>query len=192
MIVRQAKVGETLVALDGKEYSLTPDDIVIADTQKVLSIAGVMGGLHTGVTEKTRNICFEAAVFDATSIRLTAQRLGLRSDASTRYEKSLDPLGSERALARAVQLLGFLGHTTTVTAGSRYLDSSQVRDITLSVSYDFLTARLGKKIEATEMETTLTHLGFAPQYTNGVFTLKVPSWRATKDVTMAEDIVEEI
>ncbi len=184
MIVRQAKSGETLIALDGKEYTLTPEDIVIADTKKILSIAGVMGGLHTGVSEKTRNICFEAAVFDATSIRLTAQRLGLRSDASTRYEKSLDPLGAERALVRAVQILRFLGHTAPVSAGSRYLDPTQVRQTTLRVSHEFLTSRLGKSLDSKEIEVTLENLGFSPKVENEEYVLQVPSWRATKDVTI--------
>ena len=75
IIVRQAKIGETLVALDSKEYTLTPEDIVIADKSKVLAIAGVMGGMQSGISESTKNICIESAVFDPVKIRLTAQRL---------------------------------------------------------------------------------------------------------------------
>ncbi len=107
VVVRQAREGETLVTLDGKERVLLPTDILIADEVKILGLAGVMGGLSSRITESTRNICIESAVFDPVAIRLTAQRLGLRSDASTRYEKSLDPTLSERALMRGLDILSF-------------------------------------------------------------------------------------
>lgn len=105
IIVREARAGEKILALDNKEYELAASDIVIADEQKVLAIAGVIGGLDSAVTESTTNIIFESATFDAVTVRLTAQRLGIRTDASMRYEKSLDPLLPAAGLARALELL---------------------------------------------------------------------------------------
>ena len=107
VIVRQARAGETLVTLDGKERALEASDILIADEKKILGLAGVMGGYTSRITDSTKNICIESAVFDPVSIRLTAQRLGLRSDASTRYEKSLDPTLSVPALIRGLDILHF-------------------------------------------------------------------------------------
>lgn len=105
--VRLAKDGESLLALDGKEYSLTSEDLVIADEKKVLAIAGVIGGAESAVSETTKNVLIESATFDPKSVRLTAVRTGCRTDASTRYEKSLDPLLTGRALARTLDLLKF-------------------------------------------------------------------------------------
>ena len=107
--VRQAREGETLLALDSKEYALTPHDIVIADSEKVLAVAGVIGGMGSAISETTKHAYFESACFDPVSIRLTSQRLGLRTDASMRFEKSLDPTLASRALPRVFDLLKFLG-----------------------------------------------------------------------------------
>lgn len=192
IIVRQAHKGETLEALDGKTYTFEESDLVIADEKKVLAIAGVMGGMYSGVTESTQNVYFESAVFDPTAIRLTAQRLAIRTDASTRYEKSLDPVMSKAALARTISLLDFVGQTGKVTGASYYLDESRVKNITLDVPLSFIRSKLGKEIAETEIMHTLTKLGFSPVVNDGVVQVKVPSWRATKDISINEDIVEEI
>ncbi len=142
IIVRQAQKGETLVALDGKTYTFESSDLVIADQKKVLAIAGVMGGMDSGVTESTQNIYFESAVFDPTAIRLTAQRLAIRTDASTRYEKSLDPMMSKQALARAIQLMTFLGQKSTISGTSYYLDETRVKKIELTVAVEFIRNKL--------------------------------------------------
>lgn len=108
IIVREARVGEELLALDGKKYLLTEKDTVIADEEKVLSIAGIIGGMSSAVTENTKNVLFESATFDAVAVRLTSQRLGIRTDASMRYEKSLDPYLMLSGTARTIDILGFL------------------------------------------------------------------------------------
>ncbi len=192
IIVRQAKSWESLVALDGKTYELTSDDIVIADSGKVLAIAGVMGGIDTGISPTTKNIYIESAVFDPTSIRLTAQRLGLRSEASTRFEKSLDPTFSQEALRRAMQFLNFSNISGMVVGAFEYLDESRVNRMVLALSHDFIEARIGVPLQEAEVLKTLSDLEFAPAVLNGKYEVIVPPHRATKDIRIIEDIVEEI
>ena len=140
--VRLAKDGESLLALDGKEYSLTSEDLVIADENKVLAIAGVIGGAESAVSETTKNVLIESATFDPKSVRLTAVRTGCRTDASTRYEKSLDPLLTGRALARTLDLLKFFGNEFAVVSGFDYLDRSRVNEVSISLELPFVTSKL--------------------------------------------------
>ena len=99
--VRQAKAGEKLLALDDEEYELNETDTVIADENGILSLAGIMGGKASGVTDETKNVIFECATWDPVAVRKTSSRLGLRSESSMRYEKSLDPENNIRGLMRA-------------------------------------------------------------------------------------------
>ena len=192
--VRLAKKGEKLLALDGEEYELTTKDLVVADDKKVLSIAGVMGGLESSVTEKTKNIVFESANFDATSIRHTSARLGLRSESSMRYEKSLDPeqcletllwaAAKTQQLCKEAELVSSVGDVYPQTTEELFipLDPQLVRKLS------------GIEISNKEMMASLESLGFevwAEDNTEN-FIIKVPSWRATKDITIAEDLVEEV
>lgn len=165
VIVRQAKDGESLTALDGKTYELTKEDIIIADNQKVLAIAGIMGGMDTGIGPNTRNVCIESAVFDPTSIRLTAQRLGLRSEASTRFEKSLDPTLSISALKRAIQFLDFVKTGGAVSGFATYIDSKKLNEVELKLSHDFIVSRIGTQLDPSEILRTLDVLEFSPTQT---------------------------
>ena len=192
LFVREARAGEKLLALDGKEYTLTEKDIVIADEEKVLAIAGIIGGMNSAVTENTKNVLFESATFDAVTVRLTSQRLGIRTDSSMRYEKSLDPRLMLSGTARTIDLLGFLGKNTKFDASFEYLDTHRVRHITLEIETDFITRKLGVEIPEERMLDILARLGFETTLKNGKITTKVPSWRATKDISIKEDIVEEI
>lgn len=192
IIVREAQSGERIIALDGKEYTLTEKDIVIADETKVLAIAGVIGGMDSAVTETTKNAIFESATFDAVTVRLTAQRLGIRTDASMRYEKSLDPLLTVSGLARAVDLLAFLGKNNTPVASFEYLNRSRVQDITIEMDIAFIARKLGIVIPEARMLDIMDRLGFETRIAAGKITTKVPSWRATKDISIKEDIAEEI
>lgn len=107
--VRMARSGEKLLALNNTEYTLTNKDLVIADENGPIALAGVIGGLHSAVSETTTRVFFESATFDATTIRLTAQRHAIRTDASTRYEKSLDPTLAGKVFPRVLEYLDFLG-----------------------------------------------------------------------------------
>ncbi len=104
------------MALNGIEYTLTTEDMVIADDNGPIALAGVIGGMDSAVSLETRNIIWESATFDAVSVRLSAQRHGIRTDASTRYEKSLDPLLASSATSRIWDYLEFLKKNIEVTA----------------------------------------------------------------------------
>ena len=175
------------------EYSLTPDDLVIADMTGPVALAGVIGGMNTAVSDTTTSVLWESATFDATTVRLTAQRHGVRTDSSTRYEKSLDPILAGETFVRVGEYLRFLGKYGESTGEFYYLDSNKCNDISLTVSYDLISKKAGKIIEKNRIETILANLGFETvSRTEKDFTVKVPSWRATKDVSIEEDVVEEI
>ncbi len=192
IIVRQAKAGETLVALDGETYELSPEDMVVADEQKALSVAGIMGGLDSSVTTDTKNVVFEVANWDPVQIRKTSQRLGLRSDSSMRYEKSLDPEKCRKALMAATERA--LGLCPKATVSSALVDQypSPFAPKNLTLSLERLRSHTGLDIEAKAATKILKHLGFGVNFVNENFEIKVPSWRNTKDVSIAEDIIEEV
>ncbi len=191
--VRQAREGETLLALDSKEYALTPHDIVIADSEKVLAVAGVIGGMGSAISETTKHAYFESACFDPVSIRLTSQRLGLRTDASMRFEKSLDPTLASRALPRVFDLLKFLGKPIHCNGAFSYLDESKVRHTNITTDLVFIEKKLGLAISKERTEDILKRLGFHVSFMDSQsFQALVPSWRATKDINIKEDLVEEI
>ncbi len=190
--VRQARDGETLLALDSKEYTLSSKDIVIADSEKVLAIAGIIGGMSSAVSETTKNVYFESACFDPVSIRLTSQRLVVRTDSSMRFEKSLDPTLASRVLPRVFDILKFLEKNETCTGVFSYLDTAKVRDITIDTDLAFVEKKLGLGISKERTEEILQRLGFEVSFTGENFSVKVPSWRATKDISIKEDLVEEI
>ena len=188
IVVRPAKFGETLEALDGETYELTTDDMVIADQKKALSIAGIMGGMFSSVTGSTTNVIFESANFDPVMVRKTSQRLGLRSESSMRYEKSLDPEQCRKALMGAAEMA--LNLCPGAVIASKVVDAypNPPAPITVSVSLEKIQTISGVDIDQKSVDRILNHLGFARQGN----TISVPSWRSTKDVSIAEDIVEEV
>jgi phenylalanyl-tRNA synthetase beta chain len=116
--------------------------------------------MESAVSMETENVIWESATFDAVSVRLSAQRHGVRTDASTRYEKSLDPLLASFATARIFDYLHFLGKNINITAHGSYLDESQVKHIKLEVSYDFINTKAGIEIPEEKVNAILTSLGF--------------------------------
>jgi phenylalanyl-tRNA synthetase beta chain len=190
--VRLAKEGESILALDAKEYRLTKEDLVIADEKKVLAVAGVIGGASSAVSDSTKNILIESATFDPVSVRFTAQRIGCRTDASTRFEKSIDPILTDRAMARALEFLTFLKKTPTASAGFAYLNEKCLKTADISFPLSFVERKLGIVIPSEEIVKILTALGFTASVSNGTVNAKAPTWRVTKDVSIKEDVVEEI
>ncbi|PID70586.1 phenylalanine--tRNA ligase subunit beta [bacterium DOLZORAL124_38_8] len=190
--IRMAKPGETIVALDENEYELTAQDLVIVDEEKILSLAGIMGGLSSAVTKDTKSILFESANFNPTVIRKTSARLGLRSESSMRFEKTLDPENCAQGLAFALQTLSEICPHSSV--------ASQITDVyphpyeTKKVSLCFKTIHqyAGTEIPQEKILNILTRLGFAPETEGETLHVTVPSWRATKDVAIQPDIIEEI
>ncbi|HLD20665.1 MAG TPA: phenylalanine--tRNA ligase subunit beta [Patescibacteria group bacterium] len=201
IVVRAAKPKEKITALDGKTYQLDPSMLMITDGKKSMAIAGVMGGEGSGVSEKTTRIVFESANFDPVSVRKTSTKLGLRSESSARFEKSLDPNLCELALRRAVELMSQLCPGARVA--SKVIDEypRPPKSTTVSMTADLVNQRLGTQIPAKEMEEILGRLGFivkaAPRLKpgatkGGAMQVTIPSWRATKDVSIVEDVIEEI
>ncbi len=190
--VRLAKKWESIIALNGVEYELTEEDMVIADTHWPIAIAGIIGWMNSAVSETTKNIIWESATFDAVSVRLTAQRIGIRTDASTRYEKSLDPLLANFATSRIFDYLEFLGKNIQITGIGSYRDNNQVNHIEIDLSYDFVDMKAGISIPHKVVNTILDNLGFICIPQDWYLSITIPSWRASKDISIKEDIAEEI
>ncbi len=192
IVVRRARPGETMKTLDGEERKLVPDDVLICDGERPVALAGVMGGEDSEVRPDTTAVLLEAANFDAARIRRTAARLGLRTEASTRFEKSQDPEAAEKGARRFTQLL--LEHVpeARVTHGIGDAYPRPYPPLDLELPFDLTTRRLGLKVTEGEIRRSLDALGFGVAETNGGLRVRVPSWRATKDVECVEDLVEEI
>ena len=185
IIVRNAKNGEVLQTLDGVDRALSPEMLVIADSEKASAVAGVMGGEYSGINEGTHTIVFESACFLGSSVRLTAQKLGMRTESSGRFEKGLDPRNCEPALLRACQLVEQLG-AGEVVGGMIDVDHSDPNPRVLTLDTDWINRFLGTNIPREDMVHTLTELGFGVDGDK----ITVPSFRA--DVEHKADVAEEI
>jgi phenylalanyl-tRNA synthetase beta chain len=192
IVVRAARKGESILALNGEKYSLSPEDIVIADASKPVGIAGIIGGNDTAIRATTKRIVLEAASFPAAPVRKSSSRLKLRTDASMRFEKGQDPENTVRALARAVELL------KQISPGSQaaqpidvYARKSTPPKIQLDI--DWAERKLGRKLSTEEAVNIFKSLVFGVDMIDQrKLLLTVPSWRATKDISIPEDLVEEI
>ena len=190
IVVRMAKDGEKIVTLDKEERDLTNEDIVITDGDNVLCVAGVMGGLDSGINEDTKNILIESALFNPYNIRYTSLRLALRSEASLRFEKPLSYEYCEEAIKRACHLL------------EKYADAKIVKGVVkhdivdkslrvVKVSLKEINSILGMTLTKEDVETTLNSLGFNFNVSNDLYEVTVPNRR--QDITLQkEDIIEEV
>ncbi len=190
--VRRAAKGESMVTLDGEKRALTPNDLVIADTKKPIAIAGVMGSEGSGIQADTTSLVLESATFDPTLVRKTAARLGLRTDASSRFEKSLDPEGAMRTALRFVALAKEYCPSAHVTRVITDVYPNPYPSIEIDVPYSLVRRRLGVRVGDSAARRRLKSVGFGVGDAGDSMHIKVPSWRATKDVHIAEDIVEEV
>lgn len=190
--VRMARDGEELLALNGETYTLTHEDMIIADDHWPIALAGIIWGMNSAVSESTQNIIWESAIFDPVCVRLSAQRHAIRTDASTRYEKSLDPLLARNSIGRILDYLRFLGKNIDITGFAEYLDTTQVKNITLDVDHAFINMKAWVNIPQETIEKILTTLGFVFTVQDSRFTISVPSWRSAKDISIKEDIAEEV
>jgi phenylalanyl-tRNA synthetase beta chain len=193
IFARPAKSGERILALNDIAYDLTPSNLVIADARGPIAIAGVIGGAESAISETTTSIVLESANFQASSVRKTSSALKLRTDASMRFEKAQDPANTTRALARAVELLQELSPGIRLIGG--LADAARpLRPIPpVTLDLDWLACKLGRSLEAAEVRAILEALEFGVEPTAPrVFSVRIPSWRATKDIAMAEDLVEEV
>ena len=178
--------------LDGVKRKVDTDTLMICNAKEPIGIAGVMGGELSSVSDDTSSVLLESANFDGTSVRKSATKLGLRTDASSRYEKVLDPEMTVTAIERFMKLLLDIDPGVKVT--SSLTDSYVQHYDKIVVDFDkaYVDKYTGIDISADMMEETLSALGFDIDRNGDDFRVVVPSWRATKDVTMKADIVEEI
>jgi phenylalanyl-tRNA synthetase beta chain len=195
--VRQIEVGTypepfTFATLDGKERTIGTDTLMISSQGVPVGVAGIMGGLASEIVSDTNSFLLESATFDAVSIRKSSVALGLRTDASMRYEKTLDPEMTVDAIGRYLYLLKSIDPAAEVISclSDHYVKHFPVRTIEFDKAYvDRVT---GIDIAWPQIVSTLRSLGFTVDDQNGAAKVTVPSWRATKDVTIKADIIEEI
>ena len=193
IFVRPAKPGERFRALNDEEYTLDPSNLVIADAGGAIALGGVIGGLDSAITEKTTRVVLESANFQAASIRKTSSAIKLRTDASMRFEKAQDPANTVRGIARAIELLQELSPGIRPLGGVADQKKEFVPPPPIDLPLDWLAHKLGRAIDPSEVSRILERMAFGVTQTNrGVFTVTVPSWRATKDITIKDDLVEEV
>ena len=187
IIVRNAADGETITTLDGVKRTLPPDMLVIADESAPTAVAGVMGGEFSGINENTHMIVFESANFKGSSVRITAKKLGMRTEASGRYEKGLDPQCCLPAVERACQLVEQLG-AGEIMGGMIDVDHSQKEPHTIPFTPDWINRFLGIEIPADQMLEILARVDVS--YDKEKNLLICPSFRA--DLEEKADIAEEV
>lgn len=191
--VRNARPGEVVAALNDESYELDSSNLVIADPECAIAIAGVIGGAGSAISAETTRLVLESANFNASNIRKTSAKIRLRTDASMRFEKAQDPVNTVRALERAWELLQEVSPGIRLVGGlaDSYRAPKQPKPIVLPVAW--LERKLGRALGAEEVQKILEALMFrVERVDDGTFSVTVPTWRATKDISIKEDLVEEI
>ncbi len=192
IVVRMARASERMNTLDGVERKLEPSDMLICSGDAPVALAGIMGGEGSKVTGDTAHLVLEVATFHPTTVRRTSTRLGLRTDSSARFEKSLDPNLPSLAAAHFVNLLRELQPdvklATPITDVGEWKDTSR----SFELRGERVRKLLGAEIDDATIEGILTRLEFKLERTHDRWLVIVPSYRGTKDVTLEQDLVEEV
>lgn len=189
IVVRHAVEGEKMTTLDDVERTLQADQLVITNGKEPVALAGVMGGANSEVHDGTTTVVIESAYFAPASVRKTSKEVGLRSDASTRFEKGVDPNRVAEAAERAAQLMAELAGGE-VLAGSVLVDELDKGSVRIILSPDYVNQRLGMKIPMDEMVTILERLQIPVEAANGQLVVDAPTRR--QDLRIKEDLIEEI
>ncbi len=186
--VRMAEEGEKLTTLDKQERTLSKEDIVISDGKRAIGLAGVMGGYDTEITENTKNIIIEAAIFDSVKVRKTSNKI-LRSEASNRFEKGLDPNRTYMAIERSCHMLEKFADAEVV-AGMEVYDKTNKEDKKIDITAENINSLLGSNIEEKEIISIFERLGFKVEKENEILHVSVPTRRL--DISIKEDLIEEV
>ena len=192
IIVRRAEEGEKLTTLDGKEHTLTANHLVIADEGRAVGLAGIMGGENSEIAADTADVVFESACFDGTCIRKGALALGMRTEASAKFEKGLDPMNTLPAVNRACELVELLGAGEVVDGVIDILNSVP-QPWTVTMDPDRVNALLGTDIDPVDMYCLLERVNILTKeknFPNGPAEVVIPSWRG--DVRRLADLAEEV
>ncbi|MFL0194589.1 phenylalanine--tRNA ligase subunit beta [Clostridium sp. WILCCON 0269] len=189
IVVKRAEKGEKFVTLDNEERTLGEDTLTIRDGSRTIGIAGIMGGLNSEIREDTSSVVFECANFDGTNIRISSQKLGLRTEASSRFEKDLDPNLAEIAMDRACYLVEKLG-AGKVMQGTIDIYNEKVQSHSLEVDYNWVNKFLGIQIPKENMAEYLNRLELKTVIDENTLKIEVPTFRG--DINIKEDVAEEI
>ena len=192
IIVRRAEEGEKLTTLDGKEHTLTANHLVIADEGRAVGLAGIMGGLNSEIVADTVDVVFESACFDGTCIRKGALALGMRTEASAKFEKGLDPMNTLPAVNRACELVELLGAGEVVDGVIDILNNVP-QPWTVTMDPERVNALLGTDIDPVDMYCLLERVNILTKekdFPNGPAEVVIPSWRG--DVRRLADLAEEV
>lgn len=192
IVVRRANPGEKLTTIDGETQKLSEQMLVIADNEKPVALAGIMGGQNSEITEKSTSIIIESANFDAVNIRRTSMGLGIRTESSMRFEKALDPNNAMRGLERAVELIQDVIPEAKISSDIVEHKKFKLDQGPITLPKDFLEQRIGQKIEDKKVEKILENLGFKVKDKRKEWEVTVPTFRATGDVSIKEDLIEEV
>ncbi|MBQ4137019.1 MAG: phenylalanine--tRNA ligase subunit beta [Clostridia bacterium] len=189
--VRRAHDGEKLQLLNDKDLVLSSDDLVIADAEGAVALAGVMGGAKDSVLPETDSVILEVANFESRGVRRTALRYDNRTESSSRYEKAVDPERCDQALSLAMKLFAELFPEMKVTAfKDQYVKKLEKKEI--DVEFDWLDRRLGKRIPQEIVAKKLGIMGYDVTFSESGMHIVVPTWRSTGDVSIKADIMEEV
>jgi len=191
IIVRNAKQGEQLLLLDDNCIDLTEDDLVIADTESALALAGIRGGKKDSILPETTGVLLEVANFTAKTIRKTGKRFDEKTDSSIRYEKNIDTERVDLGRDMALQLFKELFPESKVVAYSDVYPIKTERE-KIDVEQEFLDVRLGKVIPSEIIIKVLTSVGYDVELENSVYHVTVPIWRSTGDVSLKDDVMGDI
>ncbi len=194
IIVRTVGREEEFVTLDEQPRQLIPEDTVISDGKKPLVIAGIMGGLNSGVTKETDEVFVEVANFIDVGVRKSSTRIGLRTDSSLRYEKSLDPMQLKRAALRVLELILELNPGAQAVGKLEYdgIDLEAYNPPVIDLKHSKIETLLGTGLSPERVASILESLDFEVEILDAAYRVTVPSFRATKDVECDADLVEEI
>jgi phenylalanyl-tRNA synthetase beta chain len=191
--VRRARKGETIAALNDLSYELDSSNLVIADEAEAIAIAGVIGGAGSSISGTTTQIVLESANFNASSVRKTSAKLKLRTDASMRFEKAQDPANTIRGLERALELLRQVSPGIRLIGGVSDAYRPLAEKPPIALPLDWLDRKLGCAVPPSEVRGILEALQFrVEQIDDRTFAVFVPSWRGTKDISIKDDLVEEV
>ncbi len=191
IIVRNARDGEELLLLDNNTIELTTDDLVISDSKDAMALAGIRGGKKDSILPETTGVVLEVANFTAKTIRKTGKRFDEKTDASIRYEKNLDTQRVEEGLNLALALFKEIFPESKIVAFNDVYPV-KTKNEKINVSEKFLDTRLGKKIDRETITRVLTRLGYEVNYKNGIYTVVVPTYRSTGDVSLKDDVMGDI
>jgi phenylalanyl-tRNA synthetase beta chain len=193
IVVRRAEKDEQITTLDGQKRKLDADMLIIADHEKPVAVAGVMGGENSEIHDGTTEIIIESANFNAESVRKTSSRLGLRTEAVQRFEKDLDPALSEKAIKRTCELILKLCPEAKIAGPQTDVKNVEIKEPEVELDVDQVSSKIGVEMSSKDCREILESLEFKTEKEGeNILRVKVPSFRATKDIDIAADLVEEI